>query len=114
MRNILSITFFSLIASNAFSQSDTTYYRKYNESLIISLYQSFARQFDIEISEKFPPDSGKSGLHYYSDANIVSGIAIDYDKFGIAFGYRSTPLHQKMRNEKGTTTTSISLSTLAE
>lgn len=101
MRKIFSIIYFSLLTSQSFSQNDTTYYRKYNESLIISLYQSFARQFDIEISEKFPPDTGKSGIHYFSDADVVSGIAIDYDKIGIAFGFRSVP--PKDAKRKGNT-----------
>ena len=99
-RQFLHIAIFLLSALNCFSQNDSIYYRKYNESLIISLYQSFARQFDIAIEEKFLPDTGKSALHYYSDADIVSGIAVDYDKLGVAVGFRSKPPQDAKR--KGT------------
>ena len=91
-RPFLCVIIFLISAFNSFSQSDSIiYYKKYSESFIVSLYQSFARQFDIAIDEKFAPDTGKSALHYYSDANIISGIAIDYDKFGVAVGFRSKP-----------------------
>src|SRR5690349_11799439 len=96
-RQFLHIAIFLLSALNCFTQNDSVYYRKYNESLIISLYQSFARQYDITIEEKFLPDTGKSALHYYSDANIVTGIAVDYDKFGLAVGFRSKPPKDAVR-----------------
>src|SRR5215208_6233801 len=99
-RQFLSIIIFLLPAFHCFSQNDSVYYRKYNESLIISLYQSFARQFDITIDERFLPDTGKSALHYYSDANIVSGIAVDYDKLGVAVGFRSKPPEDANRKGK--------------
>lgn len=90
-RKFRCIVVFLLSSFSGFSQGDSTYYKKYNESLIISLYQSFARKFDITIEEKFFPDTGKSALHYVSDANNVTGIAVDYDKFGVAVGFRSVP-----------------------
>jgi hypothetical protein len=92
VKRLATCLIFCVVTLSVFAQSDSiSYYRKYNESLIISLYQSFARQFDITIDEKFLPDTGKSAFHYYSDASIVSGIAVDYDKFGVAVGFRTKP-----------------------
>ena len=99
-RQYLCVVIVLFTAFNGFSQSDSAYYRKYNESLIISLYQSFARQFDITIEEKFLPNEGKSALHYYSNANTVSGIAVDYDKFGVAVAFLSKPPRDTERKGK--------------
>ena len=101
VKKIFIAVLFSLLSLQSFSQNDSTYYRKYNESLIISLYQSFARQFDIAVSEKFLPDTGKSDLHYFSDADIISGISVDYDKLGFSVGYRSVPPKDERRKGSG-------------
>jgi len=53
---IIFFVFFSLsIVVSA--QQDTNYYKEYNDKLIISLYNSFARQNDISFSQKITKDT---------------------------------------------------------
>ncbi|MBI4947092.1 MAG: DUF4421 family protein [Bacteroidetes bacterium] len=89
---IITLSLFFPLAIVSFAQHDTTYYKEYNDKLIISLYNSFARQNDIAFSQNIVKDTaGKSPFHYYADADIVSGIEFDYDIFGIAFAYKAVP-----------------------
>ncbi len=71
---------------------DSTYYVKYTDRLVVSFYQSFIRQYDISMTQHMTRDNqGVSDMHYYADANQVSGLEFDYDKFSLAFNYKSTP-----------------------
>jgi hypothetical protein len=71
---------------------DSLYYVKYNDRLVVAFYQSFIRQYDIAMSQHMTRDNqGVSDMRYYADANQVSGLEFDYDKFSLAFNYKSTP-----------------------
>ena len=97
---IIFFVFFSLsIVVSA--QQDTNYYKEYNDKLIISLYNSFARQNDISFSQKITKDtSAKSTFHYYADADVISGIEFDYDIFSLAFAYKAVPPQNAFRKGK--------------
>lgn len=70
---------------------DTNCYVKYNDKLIVSLYQSY-RTYNIQFKQLLTnADSGISAMDYYADANNVSGIEFNYDKFGFSLGYKSEP-----------------------
>lgn len=69
---------------------DTTYYKKYDQRFIVSIYQS-QRRYEVELDPKNPLDSGKASHHYFADANKISGIEIDFDKISLSFSTRSTP-----------------------
>lgn len=75
-----------------FAQPDTNYYHKYTNRLCASLYQSIKRTYNFDISELLEPNNkAKTRLNYNADANLVTGLEFTYDKFSVAFGYRSTP-----------------------
>lgn len=70
---------------------DTTYYRKYNDKLIVSIYVS-ERRYNIGMSQRF--DSSpllNTDLDFQADANKVTGIELAYDKVGVSFGIKATP-----------------------
>ena len=73
------------------SRIDTNYVKNYKDKLIIGLWQS-ERSFNILIDEKIGgADTNKSAMNYIANSNHVSGIAVDYDLIGFAFGYKSVP-----------------------
>lgn len=67
---------------------DTTYYRKYNDKLIVSLYQS-QRKFTIDLSQSLIPDAGKGLIKYQAEANKATGLNFIWDKIGISFDYKT-------------------------
>lgn len=70
---------------------DTTYYSKYKDRFIVSLYQSY-RYYGIDISQKLFRDTlGQSKIEYLAEANFVSGIEISYDKINFSVAYKSAP-----------------------
>lgn len=70
---------------------DSTYYIKYENDFIIALYTS-VRSYGITVAQTTALDTtGTSGLNYKADANKVTGIEINYDKFSVSFGIKSTP-----------------------
>jgi len=94
---------FFLLTNSLFAQHDTTYYTEYNDKLIVSLHNSFVRQYDIAFNQNMIKDStSKSAFHYYADANVVSGIELDYDIFSFSFNYKAVP--PKDENKKGKST----------
>ncbi|TAL62367.1 MAG: DUF4421 domain-containing protein [Bacteroidetes bacterium] len=70
------------------SKTDTNYVKFYKDKLIIGLWQS-ERSFDILIDQKLAADTNKTAINYIANSNHVSGISLDYDIIGFAFGYRS-------------------------
>jgi hypothetical protein len=101
-KKIFYVFVFFLFATRTFAQHDSTFYKEYPDKLIISLYNSFASQNNIAFSQKITKDSlGKSAFHYYADANVISGIEIDYDIFSLAFAYKVVP--PQNANRKGST-----------
>ena len=84
--------FFIIVANSSYSQKvegDTNYYRKYNNKLIVSYFQSYKNYF-IDISQKLINDSlGQSKISNIAESNLVSGFEITYDKITLAIGFKS-------------------------
>jgi hypothetical protein len=78
------------ISSPDSGRIDTNYVRNYKNKLIIGLWQS-ERRFDIYINQKLFPLKTGTAINYIANSNYVSGISLDYDIIGLAFGYRSLP-----------------------
>lgn len=70
-------------------RKDSNYYYKYDDRLVIALYQSY-RSYNI-LFNSMMDTTGVSRLNYQADANNVTGIEINYDKFSLSFGIKSTP-----------------------
>ncbi|MEO6302016.1 MAG: DUF4421 family protein [Bacteroidia bacterium] len=69
---------------------DTTKYRKYRSNLIVGYFQSY-RNFNNEFQPFNVKDSlGLSKNNYYAESRLVSGIEINYDKFSLSLGLRTT------------------------
>ncbi len=101
-RKYLLPVFLLLSVYKCAAQDTTQCYTGYMDDLIVSLYQSILRTFEVDISQKITSDTKSvSSMQYLADADIVSGIELDYDKFGIGFGYKSKPPDDIRR--KGTT-----------
>jgi hypothetical protein len=75
---------------SAGSAVDTNYIHFYKDKLIIGLWQS-ERQYEIGISEKLKPDTGKSAINYVALANHVTGFSLDYDIISFSLGFRAIP-----------------------
>ena len=70
---------------------DTSYLKSYDDKLILGLWQS-ERRFDITLDQKIYSDTSiHSGINYIANANHISGVSLDYDIIGLAFGYKSVP-----------------------
>lgn len=78
------------ISSPDTSKIDTNYIKFYKDKLILALWQS-ERNFDILIDRKEKKDTNKTAINYIANSNHVSGISMDYDIIGFAFGYKSVP-----------------------
>lgn len=93
------INLFFLVAYSLSAQKtwDSTYYCKYNDRLIISVFQSY-RNYGMDISQKLMKDSlGISKIAYVAESNYISGIEINYDKINIAFGFKSKPPENQLK-----------------
>jgi hypothetical protein len=92
MRAILIFLFFVSNIAYVFAQKkgwDTTYYVKYKDRLIVSIFQSY-RNYDMKLSQQLTKDSLKlSEVDYIAESNLVSGIEINYDKFNFSFGWKN-------------------------
>jgi len=76
------------ITNTSYSQQDSTYCRKYRDRVTISVNQFF-RNYQITFKSNFPAeDSVQSELKYKSNAQHVTGIQLNYDKFSLAFGFK--------------------------
>ena len=67
---------------------DSTYYRKYSDRLIISLYQS-QRRFIIDLDQDLIPDANRGLVKYQAEANRATGLNFLWDKIGISFDYKT-------------------------
>jgi len=94
LRICLFLIVLAFAALPAFSQTpnwDTTYYRKYRDRLVVSVFQS-VRTYGMDITQKLNQDtSGQSKVTYRAEANNITGIELNYDKLNVAFGFKSTP-----------------------
>ena len=92
MRILFVILCVFISCNSLFSQRkkwDTTYYVKYKDKLIISIFQSY-RNYGINLSQQLTKDSlNQSEVNYVAESNLVSGIEINYDKFNISFGWKN-------------------------
>lgn len=78
---------------------DSTYYVKYENDFILALYTS-VRSYGITVAQTTAPDTiGRSGLSYKADADEVTGIEINYDKFSLSFGIKSKPPDTKKKGK---------------
>ncbi len=76
---------------------DSTYYTKYKDRLIISIYQSY-RNYSMDVAQKLTKDTlGTSKIGYVAEANLISGFEINYDKFNISVGYKSSPPKDQLK-----------------
>lgn len=82
---------------------DTNYVRKYPDRLIITLSQSY-RQYDVRFSQDNITDTaGISNHQYIADANVTTGLAVDFDKISFSFGIKSAPPTPAAVKKKGNT-----------
>lgn len=103
MKKIYCCILLTLSLTPLFSQTgwwDSTYYRKYSDRLVISVFQSI-RSYGLDISQKLNKDSlGQSKVGYRAEANNITGLELNYDKFNIAFGFKSSaPTNQKAKGD---------------
>ncbi len=70
---------------------DTTRYLRYDSRLIVGYFQSY-RSFENEFQQFKEKDSlGLSKTNYGAESRLISGIELNYDKFGLAVGLRTSP-----------------------
>ncbi len=91
-----------LFANNARAIiQDTNYYRKYNDRFIVAFYQS-VRKYDITFDQLIATDTTRNSSHQYrADADLATGIELNFDKLSFSFTYKTTPPDSRT---KGTTT----------
>lgn len=82
---------------------DTTRYQKFRSNLMVGVFQTY-RNFGNDFQQFKQPDSiGISDHNYLAESRLVTGIEVNYDKFGFGIGIKSTP--QKNSTGKGNTKT---------
>lgn len=104
MKYFLLLLFYtgSLCAQNR-TRRDTVYYQKFSSDLIVGVFQAY-RSFNNEFRQFIVPDSNNLSTHrYIAESKLVTGIEVNYDKFGFSLGIRSAP--QANSQGKGNTTT---------
>lgn len=83
---------------------DTNYVRKYPNRLIITLTQS-VRQYDVRFTQTLLPDTSViSAPKMLADANVATGLSVDFDKISFSFGIKSAPSTTENIRSKGKTT----------
>lgn len=86
------------------SYLDTNYVQRYNDRLIVSLFQSY-RYYNMDISQKIMSDTGAlSKLLYKTHSNHSTGFGIEYDKISFSIGWKS-PVTENDEKSKGITKT---------
>lgn len=102
MRLLLFILYFVFITGSFFAQKkgwDSTYYRKYKDKLIVSVFQSY-RKYGIDIEQKLVKDSlGLSKIAYIAEANLIYGIELNYDKFNLSIGFKSPSTQTQQKGD---------------
>jgi hypothetical protein len=74
------------------AQHDTTFYQQYPQKLVVTLHQSVARENIISISQdRIADKNGLTSLRFASQAKNFTGIAFDYDIFGLSIGVNTFP-----------------------
>lgn len=82
---------------------DTTRYQKFRSNLMVGIFQSY-RNFNNEFQQFSIPDStGVSTHKYIAESSLTTGIELNYDKFSLGFGIRST--NKSNHNSNGNTQT---------
>jgi hypothetical protein len=70
---------------------DTTKYQKFDYVLIVGLYQQ-TRNFNNEFEQLINPDTtGRSKHAFMAESQLATGITLNYDKFSVSFGTRTSP-----------------------
>ena len=92
------------ISTESAPKYDSIYVRKYNNRLVVSLFQS-TRSYNVLFTQKLVSGSGIDTLstsNYVAQANNVTGLSFDYDKISFSLG-KSTPLTSDDVYKKGKT-----------
>lgn len=79
---------------------DTTRYQKFHSHFILGFFQSY-RNFNNQFKPVNVSDSGAFSNNYMAESRLISGFEVNYDKFSLAIGLKSTP--QKNHLGKGNT-----------
>lgn len=83
---MLTISPFILMAQ---PKHDTTYYKKYDNRLILTFYSS-KRNAEVAFTQKFVNDTSiNTSINFMSNAPESFGIGLDYDKLSLSFDYRT-------------------------
>lgn len=83
---------FFLSTSKIYAQHDTTYYQQYPHKLVVTLFQSIARNHHIQFSQNnFADTANISDLDFTSESKTFTGLGFDYDIFGFSIGVNSIP-----------------------
>jgi hypothetical protein len=90
---------------------DTNFIRKFPDRFMVTLSQSY-RQYDVRYSQTLTHDPfafAKTSM--IADANLSTGLSVDFDKISFSFGIRSKPPDTATARKHGSTDyTSFSLS----
>lgn len=101
MRFILFIICF-VSTLNFFAQKkgwDSTYYVKYKNRLIVSVFQSY-KNYGMDISQQLTKDTlGQSKIAYVAEANLIYGIELNYDKFNLSIGFKNPSTQTKQKGD---------------
>lgn len=102
MRTSLAILIIFISTSAFFSQRkswDTSYYVKYKDRLIVSVFQSY-KGYNIDISQFLTKDTlGQSKIAYVAEANLIYGIELNYDKFNLSIGFKNPSTQTKQKGD---------------
>jgi hypothetical protein len=79
---------------------DTTKYQKFKSNLIIGMFQTYRRSNNHFQQFAVKDTLGISDNDYYAESNHVTGIEINYDKFSLSLGLKSTPPDSKKGDTK--------------
>jgi hypothetical protein len=79
---------------------DSTRYQKFNTNLIVGFFQSYRHFNNIMMLPANQDQQGLSTVDYLAESNLISGIEVNYDKFGIAIGLKSTAPDSKKGDTK--------------
>lgn len=101
MRYKLFLAAFCIYSVISLAQTDTTYYRKYSNRLVVGLFQA-ARSYRSEFSQavSFLPANISTNLSYRADADLVTGIELAYDKLALSLGFRTTSAEDQFKKGK--------------
>jgi hypothetical protein len=101
------------IIPKGIAQHDTSFFQQYPKELVVTLYQSVIREHVIQFSQDEIPDKNNlTTLDFASQSKNFTGLAFDYDLFGLSIGVNTFPNANSFRKGKSQNTNiSFSLGT---